>query len=242
MKKILLGVVGLLMCSTPVLADAYYTNDYGLEFTEFQYEMMVERLSEEHVKTMTYAAYEMLGVANITEDNYEQVVYDESKNTSNARATFYETTCKKITISKNCDSSKCAVTFTNNWKCIPAVKSYDVAGVRLSSTTFYDNNQSAYFTSDGAVKNPAGSRGASNGIGYAYKVPSSGQIGYSAVSIRTDATNTGAVYGSYQHGVRSMSLTYALDFTFNSAGLGGVFAWSNDEYFDQMSGVYIVVP
>ena len=243
-RKLLLLVCGLVLMNTnTVYADnIYYTNNYGLEFTEFQYNQMVARLSEPHVQNMSYKAYEMLGVANINEDNYEQVIYDEPVSNSNTRATYYETGCKKIVISKTCNSARCIITFTNEWKCIPAVKSYDVSGVRLSSTNYYAQDQAAFFTSDGVVKNPSGSRGASNGVGFAFKVPSSGDIGYSAVNITTDATNPGVVYGSYQHGVKSMSLTYALDFTFDSGGLGGVFMWDDNSYFDRMSGVYIVAP
>lgn len=243
-RKLLLLICGLLIFNpTSIKADEiYYTNNYGLHFTEFQYNKMVERLSVPHVQNMSYKAYEMLGVANITEDNYEQVIYDEEPSSNNNRATYYETGCKKITISKACDSDRCLVTFTNNWKCIPAVKSYDVSGVRLSSTNYYQQDQAAFFTSNGVAKEPSGSRGASNGVGFAFKVPSSGDIGYSAVNITTDATNPGVVYGSYQHGVKSMSLTYALDFTFDSSGLGGVFSWDDNSYFDRTSGVYIVAP
>ena len=42
MKKIVMGILLsclALNCST-VFADAYYTNDNGLEFSEFQYELM----------------------------------------------------------------------------------------------------------------------------------------------------------------------------------------------------------
>ena len=239
MLKLLFGIVSLfLLSSMEVNAEkVYYRNNNGLPFTEYQYQMMVERFDEDVVANMKYKPYQMLGVSNINEDNYEQEVYQV---TNNSRATYYETTCKKIAISKGCNTSTCAINFTNNWKCIPAVKSYDVSGIRLSSTSFSNTSYDSYFESDGVDTDPAGSRGASNGIGYAFKVPSSGDIGYSVVSATVN--KTGAVYGSYQHGVRSMSLSRALDFTLSSVGLGGVFDFgSYDDYFDQMSGVYITL-
>ena len=132
------------------------------------------------------------------------------------------------------------MSFTNDWKCIPKVKSYDVIGIRLSSTNFTTTNETAYFLSNGVTTNPAGSKGASNGVGFALKVPSSGDIGYSLVL--ADVAKSGVVYGSYQHGVKSMNLNTALNFTYTSTGQGGVFEWgSYDSYFDQMGGVYITM-
>lgn len=239
MLKLLFGIVSLFLLSSMEVnaEEVYYRNNNGLPFTEFQYEMMVERFDEDIVANMKYKPYQMLGVSNINEDNYEQEVLEPS---SNSRATYYETTCKKIAIAKSCSTSKCIISFSNDWKCIPAVKSYDVSGIRLSSTNFSASDYEAYFESNGVDTDPAGSRGASNGIGYAFKVPSSGDIGYSLVTATVN--KTGAVYGSYQHGVRSMSLSRALDFTFSATGQGGVFEWgSYDNYFDCMGGVYITL-
>lgn len=238
MKRILIGIISLLILSSlNVKAEAYYTNEYGLPFTEYQYEVMVDRLGEKNIKEMPYKVYNMMKVSEITESNYKYVVAEE--NTA-SRGTYYETSCKRISIGKSCDSNDCTVTFTNNWKCIPKVKSYDVSGIRLSSTNFTTNDAVATYTSDGTAKDADGSRGASNGVGFAFKVPSSGDIGYSLVV--ADVAKTGTVYGSYQHGVKNMNLNRALEFTFSSVGLGGVLNFgSYDSYFDQMGGVYITM-
>lgn len=238
MKKKLFGIIVLLiLASMNVNAEVYYRNNNGLPFTEYQYNAMLDMFSEETVSNMRYDVYDLLNVSNLTNENHDYVVKEDEENN---RATYYETNCKKIAISKACDSTKCSVNFTTDWKCIPAVKSYDVSGIRLSGTNFYNSSYSAIFVVNGTNTNPAGSRGASNGVGYAIKVPSSGDIGYSVVNAYIN--KTGAVYGSYQHGVKSMSLSRALDFTFSATGQGGVFEWgSYDSYFDQMSGVYITL-
>ena len=236
MKRILIGIISLLILSSlNANAEAYYTNENGLPFTEYQYEVMVDRIGLEDVQNMPYRVYNSMRISDITENNYISESYEESTQT---RGTYYETSCKKIIISKTCDSIDCTLIFTNDWKCIPKVKSYDVSGIRLSSTNFTSNAADAYFVSNGVATDPAGSRGASNGVGFAFKVPSSGDIGYSAVV--ADVAKTGIVYGSYQHGVKNMNLNTALNFTFTSTGQGGVFEWgSYDSYFDQMGGVYI---
>lgn len=238
MKRILIGIISLLIIgSLNVKAEAYYINENGLPFTEYQYEVMVDRIGLEDVQNMPYRVYNSMKINEITEENYVDVSYEEP---TISRGTYYETSCKKITISKLCDSTGCMVSFTNDWKCIPKVKSYDVSGIRLSSTNFTSNTQDALFISNGNTTEPSGSRGASNGVGFAFKVPSSGDIGYSLVT--ADVAKTGVVYGSYQHGVKSMNLNTALNFTFTSTGQGGVFEWgSYDSYFDQMGGVYITM-
>ena len=238
MKRILIGIISLLIVgSLNVKAEAYYTNENGLPFTEYQYEVMVDRIGLEDVQNMPYRVYNSMKINEITEENYVAVSYEEP---TTSRGTYYETSCKKIAISKSCGTNGCTVVFTNDWKCIPKVKSYDVSGIRLSSTNFTNTANDAYFVSDGNVTDPAGSRGASNGVGFAFKVPSSGDIGYSAVV--ANVNQSGVVYGSYQHGVKSMNLNRALNFTFTSTGQGGVFEWgSYDSYFDQMGGVYITM-
>lgn len=238
MKKILIGIISLLILSSlNANAEAYYTNENGLPFTEYQYEVMVNRIGLYNVENMEYQEFNYLKISDIEEDNYEYVILDEE---TNSRGTYYETSCKRISIGKACDSVDCTVTFTNNWKCIPKVKSYDVSGIRLSNTNFTTTNEIGYFKSDGVTTSASGSRGASNGVGFAFKVPSSGDIGYSAVV--ADVAKTGTVYGSYQHGVKNMNLNRALEFTFSSVGLGGVLNFgSYDNYFDQMGGVYITM-
>ena len=57
-----------LNCST-VFADAYYTNDNGLEFSEFQYELMTTVLDEDMVAEMTEDEYNSFGVANMNQEN-----------------------------------------------------------------------------------------------------------------------------------------------------------------------------
>lgn len=238
MKGILIGIISLLIIgSLNVKAETYYTNENGLPFTEYQYEVMVDRIGLEDVQNMPYRVYNSMRISDITENNYMSESYEES---TTSRGTYYETSCKKIVISKSCGTNGCTLVFTNDWKCIPKVKSYDVSGIRLSSTNFTSNAADAYFVSNGVATDPAGSRGASNGVGFAFKVPSSGDIGYSAVI--ADVAKTGTVYGSYQHGVKNMNLNRALEFTFSSVGLGGVLNFgSYDSYFDQMGGVYITM-
>ena len=246
MKKAVLCFVSLILIfyGNAVYADeAYYTNLNGLKFTEYQYNTLVEMLNEHIVETLTYEEYQNFNVDSIVEGEYfYNIVEDDTSSNLNSRS-FHETTCKKIVLSGSCSSTKCAMALTTNWKCIPAVKSYDVMGVRLASTTFYDDARTFTFRYNGnTTTSYAGLRGASNGVGYAFKIPSSGNVDYAALVFNVKPQ--GRVYGTYQHAVENISLNTALDFTFNSSGYGGVFAWpsSYGQIYDQMAGVYLGLP
>ena len=70
MKRILIGIISLLILSSlNVNAEAYYTNENGLPFTEYQYEVMVDRIGLEDVEVMPYKIYNLMKINEITEDN-----------------------------------------------------------------------------------------------------------------------------------------------------------------------------
>lgn len=246
MKKAVLCFVSIILIfyGNAVFAEeAYYINQNGLEFTEFQYNALVNVLNENIVQKMTYAEYQNFEVQNINEDSFNYQILEEDNSNSNARGNSHETACKKLVLSASCTSVKCHSTLSTVWKCIPSVRSYDVIGVRLASTTFYNDTFTFTYSAGGSVITTyAGRKGASNGVGYAYKMPSNGDVDY--VTIGFNVYPRGRVYGTYQHAVKNISLNTALDFTFNSSGYGGVFAWpsSYGQIYDQTSGVYLALP
>lgn len=246
MRKAVLCFVSIILIfygNAVYAEEAYYTNLNGIEFNEYQYNTLVAMLNEHIVQTMTYEEYQNFNVDNIIEGEYfYEVIEDGSSSNANSRA-YHETTCKRIVLGATCSSSECTISLSTTWKCIPGIKSYDVTGVRLANTTFSDDDFLFTYRADSTVKTSyAGKKGASNGVGYAIKIPSSGDIDYTALYF--DVKPQGRVYGTYQHAVKNITLTKALDFTFNSSGYGGVFAWpsSYGQIFDQTSGVYLVLP
>lgn len=245
MRKVLLCFVSLflLFATSSVYAEeVYYINNYGMPFTKFQYDAMVATLDEDLVANMTYTEYQAFRVDRINEDSYTAGTYDDTLNT-NTRGSFHETTCKKITLSITCDSVYCLSVLTTNWKCTPAVKSYDVTGIRLANTNYYEDGNYMFISrEDGDYDYEDGLMGASNGLGYAFKLPSSGDVDYAMVS--ATVLPKGVVFGSYQHAVKTITLSQALDFTFSAVGFGGVFLYdtSYNNTFDQMGGVYVQLP
>ena len=246
MKKGLKVMIILLTFFTvKVNADAYYTNSNGLEFDEFQYNAMVDILDEEKVADMTQKEYNHFNVANMKEGNFEYTTKEyETRATPQTGGIqpygFYETSSKKLTVSKGCTTSFCLITTTLVWKKVPSVTSYDVIGMRLANTTFYDDYNDVTIKDGGVVtSNYSGKKRTSEGVGIALKI--SNQIDYATLSVRVKPTSNGTVYGSYQHAVTTVTLSKALNFTFSGTGYGSVFVWpsSYGRIYDQMGGTSV---
>lgn len=239
MKKTLLLMFLLTFGVISVNADAYYVNDNGLEFTEYQYDVMCDIIGGSNVKTLTEEQYNTYEIANMTEDNHQYSTYEDNSS-SNSRATNIETTYKKLSISSVCNSSYCAITTYTEWKKLPSVRSHDVIGVRLSGTSFYDSTISAFLSTGTSAISPTGSKGMSNGAGSVFKLPS-GNINYITQTVKVKPQ--GRVFGSYQHAVKTVGYSVAYSFTISSAGLGDVFAWDSSygTLYDEMSGVNIAL-
>ena len=245
MKKNILKVmiIALVLFSTSVKADAYYTNENGLEFTEFQYNTLVDILNEKSVRTLTQEEYDHFNVENMIEGEYEYNTQEfetyETPFTAGVMplASYHETTSKKITLSKACTSSYCLMSVILIWKKVPSVTSYDVIGVRLANTTFYDslNDFTAKFGST-TTSSYAGYKKTSEGLGDSVSIKSN--VEYVSLNVRVKPTSNGAVYASYQHAVKTVTLAQSLNFTFSGTGYGSVFVWpsSYGSIYDKMGG------
>ncbi len=245
MKKIVMGILLsclALNCST-VFADAYYTNDNGLEFSEFQYELMTTVLDEDMVAEMTEDEYNSFGVANMNQENTKLAIEEDNGNDSGIMplATYHETQSKKITIISVCGSSECTILTTATWKKSPAVRSYDVIGHRIYNSLFTSTAATAVLKTSDSAYGYEDKKGASNGIGCAVKLPSDETINY--IALTTYMQPQGRVYGSYQHAIKNITLSKAMNFSFSDNGYGNVFLYpsSYDLTFDQMAGVYLVL-
>lgn len=246
MKKVILKVVIIMLVflSVNANAEAYYTNNNGIEFTEFQYNTLVDILSEKNVAEFTLEEYEQFKVENMVEGNYEYTTQEFEVPEAPYQGALvpygltHETTSKKLTLSKGCFGDHCDIVLTVSWKKTPAVTSYDVIGVRLVNTVFYDSTNSLTHKYGSTYKSGYdGSKKTGEGLGDAFKITS--DIDYATLAVRVNNTSNGVVYGSYQHAVKTVTLAKATNFTFSGTGYGSVFVWpsSYGQIYDQMAGV-----
>jgi len=162
----------------------------------------------------------------------------------------HETTYKKIKISVVHSSlSDKAVTLTNEWKQLPAIRSYDVlaiipynnsGGTMVSTKSGYqkwDGNTINYSSSSGNFKTSNG------GVGLSQKLESgaSTSITNSLTVYFLNSGNPFTARGSYQHATSNITLSQSQNYTLSSSGMGGVISFNSSvaSYFDDTQGVQI---
>ena len=163
---------------------------------------------------------------NINEDN----VYSINGNTN-----YIETTYKKLTLSVSTPSSTDHnFTLTCNWKIAPAVRSFDVMGIRFHNYRVVGGSQSGMQTYkvDGKYKavtySPTGTniKVLDNGYGISMNVVDDHvtelYMTIDGTAVKTSSTSWG-IYGSYQHAKENVSLATSKSYTIGGAGLGSVF-------------------
>lgn len=253
MKKILLSVIifVIAICSIEnVKAEdsIYFTTDKGVELTKFQYNTLVDMFSIERVRTISEDDYNNLHVDRMVEGQYtyetkEIETPEESYPGGIVPYVYHETTSKKLTLTKICSSGYCSMGTTLYWKKKPAVNSYDVIGVRLENTSFYNSIVSFKMVStDGTIiRTTDKDVKATNGSAGIKKVISN--IDYFVYDTMVNQTSNGMVFASYQHAKTSVTLAQASNFQFKGTGVASVFLWPVDiiSKYDQMGGVDITL-
>ena len=187
----------------------------------------------------------------ITEDEYN--LADEVAEAS----TSHETNYKKIHLSAvPLGNNRYSVTFNATWKRSPAVRSYDVMGMRFWNVALLEDSQSG--------TQVYRKKGASN-YSYVDYAPTSSHVSVQdqgfgismnlvndsidALELIIDAetllySDYGQIWGSYQHAASNVSFAQSQDYTISAAGLGNVinFAPELTLKYDGMQGVMTELP
>lgn len=269
-------IVGLLILFYPsfVSASSYYVNDQGLELTELEYNNLKTLYSDARISTLTNEEYENLESMNLdynsvrksykyVKDTYNNVTgevvseeiteleYNNFENIPQPISSMYETTYKRLALTVAQSSSTSAyVSFSTLWKVIPATRSYDVIGIRLSGADEVNGSQEGNQTYllDGSYStvhytwNGTNINNLSNGFGISMNIVNS-DIDYleCGISVIISFANTPiTVFASYQHATSDISLATSKSYTLGSGGLGNVFIFTGniENYYDCTPGVY----
>lgn len=226
----------LFMTNVSAKEDFYFMNNNGVQLNEIEYRNIIQIHGSEMLEFLTQ---DML---NEYKDFYNDpnIIVNTNyadKNLIIPYSSFLETNYKELKItSVTSQSATKMIVVTVNWKAAPKVKSYDVIGFRLYNTSL----KSSVITManiNGSSQPVAGYKEFSNGYGASIKLPSNSSSITFQQTFRV--TSGGTVYASYQHAVKNISLSNSLSFSISSNGLGNVFNFSNNDLFDQMSGVSI---
>lgn len=216
--------------------------DYSNIKTETKY---LETTTNYNLGTTTERELTESEYNNINEDN----VYSINGNTN-----YIETTYKKLTLSVTTPSSTIhGFTMTCNWKIAPAVRSFDVIGVRFHNYEVVGGSQNGMQTYkvNGSYKYVSYSATGTNikvldnGFGISMNVVDDHvtelYMTIDASAAKTSSTSWG-IYGSYQHAKENVSLATSKSYTIGGAGLGSVFVWpyNTSIKYDGMNGVGVI--
>lgn len=241
MKKIVVGIFGLALMTLGVggvfaeeLENGNYKNSNDVVIDGSKYDRLCEIYSENFVEYLTQEEYD-----NIKNNDLNDIEVDEYIDYDLARGSTYSTSYKTIKLIK----SGQYVTLILAWAQVPAIRSYDVLAVRLSSGVSISGTPTfkQIYYSDGTKSSSIGTKKSfSNGYGVSYLLAIGTSLeGY----LNFYVTGSGTVYGAYQHAVENVTLANSTNYTISAAGLGGVikFASSVEGYYDRMTGVNISV-
>lgn len=277
MRKHLLLLLALIVMALPnyVYADDYI-NQNGVVISDENYNNLLKLYSEKRISILTHSDYEEIMSKGIDFNNVEQSTkyiktefnqvtgeYEDTEVTeeefnnydpnSRSRATIIETAYKRINLSITPTSGSYAYyTFNALWKIMPATRSYDVIGVRLSNLSVVNGTQDGFQTYDlnGQTDyvsysfNGTNTKHFSNGYGVSMNLLNS-DITYLECDIEATLiidAYPATIFASYQHAVENVTLAQSQDYTIG-VGLGNVFVFNNYmEYrYDGMEGTYSVL-
>lgn len=229
----------------------FYNSVYVDYLTQSEYNDIVSKnidFSTIH-KDIKYFRYEYnkatgeVTNTEVTEDEYNNSGYV-------SRATTVETAYKMLTLSVAHGNTDASISLTNIWKQMPAVRSYDVIGLRLYNLSVLQGTQTGkqIYTLNGTTDyvsyayNGTNINNLSNGFGISMNLLDS-NITYLQNNITVTAignSGTKAIFGSYQHAVNNITLATSKSYTLGSGGLGDVFLFTGslDANFDGMRGTY----
>ena len=216
--------------------EVYFVNQNNVEFTKKEYDFISYMFwdgAQEQMDVDDYNDFVNSDIMNGVLDS--KIYYDISM----TRATSIEDANRTLKIVKSC-SSNCFVSVTLTWKNSPTVRSYDVMGAYLDGTSLV-NTPTTSITTNSTTTTYKDIKKSNNGFGVSMKLPTNGSS--MVINQNFRVSKGGTVYASYQHAMKSISLSNSQSYTFSRSGYGGVFKFSGvaSTTYDRMNGVSISV-
>lgn len=230
--SILTLLISFFMINNVNAESIFYENKNAVKFSECEYNFISNLVGEGIQKNMTEEEFNTIFYNIECSANIVTETYNDSKN---LRGATHTTQNKSLSISKACTTNNCVISTTLNWINLPIVRSYDVIGAYLYNTNLTNSNIVTYV--NGVSSNEI--KMDTNGFGVSLKLPTSAEkINIAQIF---NISNSGTVYASYQHAVKSISLSNSKKYSISRTGYGGVILFQNSiqPYYDGMGGVNI---
>ena len=166
--------------------------------------------------------------------------------------TYIETTNKKLNLVLVGGTTWNYVVLNAIWKGTPAVRSFDVIGIRGDGVDFRNGSQSGEqiysengkYTKIDYAWNGTNIKRFSNGFGISMNVVNNDNLDSLVMSVECDVTPTDTfsdIFGAYEHAVTNVSLEESHNYTLEASGLGEVFNFPLKvrQKYDGMTGVHL---
>jgi len=256
-KKIKISIILSIICTliigiSEVKAEnvTYFTSNNGIQLTEKEYNLFVELYGEKYTYNLTQEQYDFVNnkldinnkevETNVTIDKVENP-FEKYSAIISPKSTYIQTAYKKLAISKACSGGSCNMVVVLQWLQSPAVRSYDVMGIRHTGTvnvpgtilTMVETNEPTVYC--GSYKFT------DDGFGCSIKLSETASSIY--ITQAFVATGTGRIYASYQHATTVVSKLTSQKYNINAGGYGSVFDFygTAQGIYDDMPGVYMYI-
>ena len=214
----LLGLIFTIKLNLVNAKEIFYTNQYGVAFSENQYN---------YYSKMFWNGYQDL----VTQDEFDYV------NELQPLSTLTEKS-RTLTMNKSC-SSQCYISLQASWNAKPNVKSYDVIGARVNGVSVVKIGN-AYVIGDNFTKSYSSPNTKNNGFGYSVKLENVSNL---KVNVSFFTTTGGTVYGAYEHSRKNISLNTSQLYNISQGGQGNVFKFTGAAVsaYDEANGLSLNV-
>lgn len=226
-RTIVIAILLILIPTITVSAketEEKITNNMGVEMTQEEYDYVKNTLGEVFVNNVDEEF--ITGALNneITklEPDDKAIVYNSYNPIDGFRYS--------ISVFSHDNAGKYAFLITGTWTKMPSMKSFDVLGFRWENNNFAIDTWNTYQKTDAGDVNysitGSNTKHTSNGIGTSMNLIDAANSFMNcdmAIIGHFTSRNQTKVVGSYQHAWSDVSLNQSLNYTFSSAGIGGVF-------------------
>ena len=233
-RKIMLGLllcVFLVPCASA--KENYFTNENGVSLTEKEYVFFSKLYWEGYQKSLTQEEYLQIKDMELFDQEIEKKTYTNYPITRGSSVT---SNLRTLSITKVCNSN-CFNTLVTTWIGSPYVRSYDVMGVRLNGPSLLTINN-LRVEGNNFSQSYSNPKKFNNGFGYSFQLPNTSNI---QVSVSFTTTQSGTIYGSYQHAMSNTTSVVSNQYTIGVGGYGNVFQFIGTarNIYDNAPGVDI---
>lgn len=124
----LLGLMFTIKLNLVNAKEIFYTNQYGVAFSENQYNYYSKMFWNGYQDLVTQDEFDYVNELNLFDSKIETFILQE--NALQPLSTLTEKS-RTLTMNKSC-SSQCYISLQASWNAKPNVKSYDVIGARVN--------------------------------------------------------------------------------------------------------------